>query len=132
MKKITSYPVLLGVLIALSIAGAMLAIVIWFPWIGEYHDRHKRLVQAVLFTAIYFMVYVYALRRWRGQATFWPAIFVLFLLHVLGVFFYSTHVGPILVWQWAIVGLLEYYAAAFFLEWSRQRFGHLDTHRSPR
>ncbi len=131
-KMIRSYPMLFGVLIALAIAGAIIVIQTWFPWIFEYEDRHKRLVEAVLFTAIYFVVYVYGLRRWRGQAAFWPTILVLFLLHVLGVFFYSTYVRPILVWQWPIVGLLEYYAAAFFLEWWRRRFGHLDSNRSPR
>ncbi len=131
-KLISSYPMLFGALIALLLSGAIIVIVVWFPWIGEYHDRHRRVVQAVLFTAIYFVAYVYGLRRWRGQATFWPTIFALFLLHVLGVFFYSTYVHPILVWQWAIVGLLEYYGAAFFLEWSTRLFGHLDRHRSPR
>jgi hypothetical protein len=131
-KMITSYPVLFGALIALLLCGAIIVIQTWFPWIFEYYDGHRRLVEAVLFTAIYFVVYVYGLRRWRGQAAFWPAISVLFLLHVLGVFFYSTRVGPILLWQWSIVGLVEYYGAAFFLEWSRQRFGHFDTHGSPR
>ncbi len=127
-KMITSYPVLFGALIALLLSGAIIVIQTWFPWIDEYQDRHKRLVEAVFLTAIYFVAYVYGLRPWRGQAAFWPAIFVLFLLHVLGVFFYSTRVGPILVWQWAIVGLLEYYAAAFFLEWWRRRFGHANMH----
>src|SRR5712691_12393523 len=54
-KMITSYPVLFGALIALLLSGAIMVVVIWFPWIGEYHDGHKTLVQAVLFTAIYFM-----------------------------------------------------------------------------
>ena len=131
-KLIRSYPILLGVLIALLIAGAIMVIQIWFPWIDEALGRHKRLAQAVFFTAVYFAIYIYYLWRWQRQAAFWPTIFVLFLLHVLGVYFYSAHVQPILLWQWAIVGLLEYYAAAFFLYWSTRRFGHSDSHEGPR
>ena len=116
-NAIKTYPMLFGALIGFLIFIAIIVEVTWFPWIGEYHDRHKRLVQAVLFTAAYFALYLYGLRRWRHQSAFWPTISVLFLLHVLGVFIYSTQVQPIVVWQWAVVGLLEYYAAAFFLGW---------------
>ena len=130
-KKLASYPMLLGFLIALLMAGAIFAMLTWFPWIDEALRRHKRLAQAVPLTAFNFAVYIYYLGRWKRQAAFWPTIAVLFLIHVLGVYFYSTHVQPILVWEWAIVGVLEFYAAAFFLYWWTQRFGHLDTHRSP-
>ena len=123
-RLITSYPLLFGIFISLLIFIAILVMQTWAPWIGEYHDRHKRLVQAVLFTGVYFPVYVYGLRHWRRRSVFWPTFCILFLLHVLGVFFYSIHVQPILVWQWSIVGLLEYYGTAFFLEWSTQRFSH--------
>jgi hypothetical protein len=129
-RLITSYPMLFGVFISLLILIAIISMETWAPWIGEYHDRYKRLVQAVLFTGIYFAVYVYGLRHWRRRSVFWPSICVLFLLHVVGVFFYSTHVQPILVWQWAIVGLLEYYGTFFFLEWSTRRFSHHARHTS--
>jgi len=117
------YPMLFGALIGLLLLAAIIVEETWFPWIGEYHDSNKRLVQAVLFTVAYFALYLYGLRRWRHQRAFWPTISALFLLHVLGVFIYSTHVQPILVWQWAIVGLLEYYATAFFLAWLTRRAG---------
>ena len=91
--------------------------------------KHKRLVQAVLFTGIYFIVYIYGLRAWRHQFVFWPSICILFLFHVLGVFFYSNQVEPILVWQWPLVGLVEYYGAAFFLDWATPRFGHDARHK---
>lgn len=117
---------LFGIVISFLLGIVIVVTIIWFPSIGEYHDNHKRLVQAVLFTIIYFAIYVYGLKRWRHQGVFWPIILVLFLLHVLGVFFYSTHVRPILVWQWPIVGLVEYYGAAFFLEWSTRRLRHFN------
>jgi cation transport ATPase len=129
-RLITSHPNLFVVFVSLLILIAIIAMEAWAPWIGEYHDKHKRLVQAVLFTGIYFGVYVYSLRQWRRRSVFWPSICVLFLLHVLGVFFYSTHVQPILVWQWPIVGLLEYYGTAFFLAWSTRRFSHHARHTS--
>jgi hypothetical protein len=127
-RLIASYPNLFVVFISLLLLVAIIAEETWAPWIGEYHDRHKRLVEAVLFTGIYFAVYVYGLRPWRHRSVFWPSICVLFLLHVLGVFFYSTHVQPILLWQWPIVGLMEYHGTAFFLEWSTQRLRHHARH----
>lgn len=129
-KLITSYPMLFGVLMSLVIFGAIIVVETWFPWIDEGLRGHKRLAQAILFTTVYFAVYFYGLRRWRRQGAFWPTIFVLFLLHLLGVFLYSTHVQPILVWQWPIVGLVEYYGAAFFLEWSTRRFRHFNNRHS--
>ena len=124
-KMIETHPMLFGAIISLPLVIAIVVIAIWFPWIGNYHDKHKRLVQACLFTAIYFAAYFFGLRRWRRKRVFWLTILTLFLLHVLGIFLYSTHLQPILVWQWPIIGLLEYYGAAFFLDWSTRRFGHL-------
>ena len=123
---------LFGVLIAPLLVGVIIVIETWFPWIDEGLGRHKRLSEAVFFTAFYFTFYVYCLRSWRRRIAFWPTILVLFLLHVAGVFFYSTYVQPILVWQWSIVGLIEFYPTAFFLEWWTRRFGHLNARERPR
>ncbi len=128
-KSVPSHPMLFGVFISVLISIAIIAMQTWAPWIGEYHDTHKRPVQAVLFTGIYFIVYVYGLRAWRHRSVFWPSICILFLLHVLGVFFYTNHVEPILVWQWPLVGFVEYYGIAFFLDWATRRFGHDARHK---
>ena len=115
---------LFGAFIGLILLTAIFSMVIWAPWIGEDLGRHKRLAQAVVFTAFNFAIFVYTLWERRRNPAFWPTIFGLFVLHVSGIFFYSTHVQPILVWQWPILGILEYYAAAFFLYWSTRRFSH--------
>lgn len=128
VKWIKSSPMLFGVILSLVLFGIILVVLTWFPWIDEAFRGRGRLTQAVLLTALYFAIYIRGLRRWKRQAVFWPTISVLFLLHVLGVFFYSTRVQPILLWQWPIVGLLEFYAAAFFLASSRQRAGHNGDH----
>jgi len=128
-RLVPSHPMLFGVFISVLISIAITAMQTWAPWIGEYHDTHKRVVQAVLFTGIYFIVYVYGLRAWRYRSVFWPSICILFLLHVLGVFFYSNHVEPILVWQWPLVGFVEYYGTAFFLDWATRRFDHDARHK---
>lgn len=133
MKRIIiSHPFVFGVLVALLLFCAIIVVETWFPSIEEGLRKHSRLAQAALFTAIYFAVYIYGLRRWRRAAAFWLTILVLFLIHILGVFFYSAYVHPILVWQWPIVGLLEYYAAAFFLSWWTQRLGHANMAGDPR
>jgi hypothetical protein len=126
--------VLLGVLIAFLIAGAMFAVISWAPWIAEDLGRHKRLAQAVIMTAGFFGGCVYTFWPWRRRSAFafWASICIFFLLHVLGIFFYSTHVRPILLWQWMILGPLEAYAAAFFVGWSTWRFRHFNGHEHPR
>jgi hypothetical protein len=122
-KMITTYPLIFGVFIGLIIIVAVFAVVFWAPWIGEDLGRHKRLAQAVVFTACSFAIFINSLWRQHRSRAFWPTIVALFLLHVPGVFFYSIYVQPILVWQWPILGILEYYAAAFFLYWTRGQHG---------
>ena len=119
---------LLGILIACLIAGCIFAVGIWFPWIGDAWDRHARLVQAIYFTAFALGAWLYGLWHWRQRRAFWASVSIFFLLHVLGVLFYTTQVGPILVWQWFIVLPLESYAIAFFVDWSTRRFGHFGRH----
>jgi len=133
-KTITSYPTLFGALIALLLCGAIFAITIWAPWIWDHLGRHKTLVQAIYFTAFFFAACVYGFWRWRrrGAFAFWASMSILFVLHALGVFLYSTLVQPIGVWQWTILGLLECYTAAFFLYWSTRRFGHANMRRHSR
>jgi hypothetical protein len=114
-KILKSYPISFGVLLSILFAAAIVLVDLWFPWVFDYHDRHKRLVQAILFTTIYFVVYAYGLRRYRTNAAFWPTIVLALLVHGAGVFLYSAYVGPILVWQWPILGLLEYCAIAYLL-----------------
>jgi magnesium-transporting ATPase (P-type) len=130
LKWIRDSPVLFGGILSLAFFGVIVVVLTWFPWIDEAFRGHDRLTQAVILTALYFAIYIRGLRRWKRQPIFWPTISVVFLLHVLGVFFYSTRVKPILLWQWPIVGLLEFYAAAFFLAWSRQRASRKGEHES--
>jgi hypothetical protein len=126
VKKITSYPILWGVLIAFLIGGVTIAMETWFPRIGEALGRHERLAQAVFFTAAFFAVCVYTFWEWHNRRTFWLSLCTFFLVHSLGVFFYSTHVHVILVWQWTILLILESYLAAFFVGLSTRWFGHPD------
>jgi hypothetical protein len=81
----------------------------------KFLERHTTLGQAVYFTIFNFGVAIYSLRRWKRVRPFWPTICLLLLLHVSGVFLYSTHVQRIRVWQWPIVGVVEYCAAAYTL-----------------
>ncbi len=125
-KLITTYPMLFGALIGLVIFGTIIVIETWFPWIGKAWDRHNRLVQSAWCTAGLFGVCIYQFWDWqrRGRGVFWASMGIFFFLHVLGVFFYSVYVRPILIWQWVILGYLEAYAAAFLVGWSTHRFGH--------
>jgi hypothetical protein len=126
-----SYPTLFGVLIGLLCAGVILFGGIWFPQYFETLGNHKTLVQGVYFTVFAFGAWLYGLWRWRHRPAFWASLSIFFLLHVLGVLFYTTQVGRILVWQWFVLLLLEAYVIAFFVGWSIQRFGHLDKADGP-
>jgi Ca2+/Na+ antiporter len=117
-KTMTTQPMLFGTFIGLALLIGIFLMVIWAPWIGEDLGRHKRLAQAVVFTAANFAIFISTLWVQRRNPAFWPTILVLFLLHVFGIFIYSNYVQPILVWQWPILGIIEYYTAAFFLYWT--------------
>jgi hypothetical protein len=126
MKKLTSYPLLSGALLGLLPLCAVIVIVFWFPWIGKYHEHHKSAVQAVWFTAAAFALCINRLWRWRRRSpfAFWAPICALLLLHVVGVFLYTTFVQPILVWQLSILLVLEVFFIVFLVDWTTKRFRH--------
>jgi hypothetical protein len=131
VKKITAY--LLGALIGLVIIGAIFAMQSWFPSLENDLGRHKRLIEAVWFTAALFAFSVNRLRRWRDRNSFafWTSLFALMLLHVSGVFFYSRYVQPLLVWQWIILLSIESFVVVSVVDWSTKRFReHGDQGRS--
>ena len=99
---------------------------IWFPKVGDAWDRHDRLVQAIYFTTFAFGAWLYPVWPWRHRHAFWMSVSIFLLLHVLGMFVYTTQVGPILVWQWLVLLVLESYAIAFFVGWSTRQSGHHD------
>lgn len=126
MKKFaTSYPVLLGALIGLFVCAAILVTVMWLPNLGDYLAVHKRFVQALWFTLAFYVVLLNRLWRWRERAAsaFWTSMVLLLLTHALAVYFYSTLVRPILVWQWAIIIAVEAFLAVTLVRWSTTRFG---------
>ena len=114
-RFILSHPILFGVFISLLLFIANVVTSTWAPWIWEYNEQHKILVQAVFFTAFNFAVYIYVFREWRQRALFWLLVCTVLLLHSLGVYFYSTRVQPILVWQWPMIAVVECYAIIFSL-----------------
>jgi len=126
MKKIMSHPVLLGIGIAFVIGGGIIVMETWFPWVGAAWDSHKRLVQAVWFTAISFIAWINQVWRWRlrGPFIFWTSIATLCLSHIFGIFIYTMYVGPILVWQWVPLIVIESLVVVFGMDWSTRRFGH--------
>jgi hypothetical protein len=121
MNKKKPYPILLWGLIGLLSAVGIFVVTPLLPWrVGDL-EPHKRLVQAVFFTACAFVVWVSFFWRWRRLGAFWVSVCMFLLLHVLCVILYSTFVQPILVWQWSFILFVEFYAAAFFIEWFTRR-----------
>lgn len=131
MKKITSYPILLGVLIAFLVGGVIIAMETWFPWIGEALDRHKSLTQGIYFTVFAFCIWVYTLWSWHRRRRFWASFSILFLLHVMVVLFFTLRFRPLLVWEWTLLGIIESYLVAAFVLWSTRRSAHHVGHRGP-
>jgi hypothetical membrane protein len=127
-KIITTYPMLFGAFIGLLI---LIGIFSMPPWIEEDLGRHKTLAEAAFYTMFNFIIFISTLWKERRRSVFWPIICALLLVHVLGVLFYSTHVQRIRAWQWPILGMLEFYAAAFFLFWwSARRIGRYERRRT--
>jgi len=114
-----------GFCLAIVLAIAISVTVRLFPALPSYLGAHKRLVQAVLFTATAFIVWVSFFWRCRRLAAFWGFVGLLLMLHTLGVWLYSTLVQPILVWQWSILLFAESYAAVPLIGWfTRRRMEH--------
>jgi hypothetical protein len=126
MQKITNYPVLFGVLIALLLAGIIIASVTWYSWLVEAWERHDSLVQAAFFSVVFFGILVGHPWQLRCRGAFWALMFMLFLFHVAGVFLYTTHIHPLLLWQWFILFFLESLVVVFFVRpsthWLYRRF----------
>jgi hypothetical protein len=114
-KIITTYPILFGAFIGLLLLIGIISMVTWAPWIGDAWEKHDKLVQAVFCTTCNFAIFIGTLWGQRRRRVFWPTIFILLLIHAVGVFYYSTYVQPILWWHRPILGMLEFYAAAFLL-----------------
>jgi hypothetical protein len=112
VKKITSYPVLLGVLIGLLLCAAIMAEESWFPSLGQALGKHERFVQGIYFTLFYFCVWIYIMWNRHRKPMFWVSFAILFLVHVAGVLFFSLRYRPLLVSEWALMGILESYLIA--------------------
>ena len=126
VKKLITSPTVSGILIGLVTLATVMVVAIWFSWIGDGLGRHKTLVNAVWFSVGLFAICVYYLWRWRRRnaVAFWLSMSGLFVLHVLGVLFYSILVKPIVGWQWIILLVLEVFLIVFLVDWSTKRFGH--------
>lgn len=116
-RKLISYPVLFGMLISLAIAALLLMLVVWFPRAVDAWDRHGGFVQALWYTAAIFGVVIYRFRRWSCRLSFWLLISLLFVFHVSAVALYSSHVHPLLGWEWIVLILFEVFIAVFLLDW---------------
>jgi len=127
-KNMKRYPILVGILIGLLFGTVTPFVGIWFPQFVESIASHKTLLQAIYFTVFAFGAWLYGLWRWRHRPAFWASLSIFFLVHLFGVFFYTTRVGRILVWQWLVLMLIEAYLIAFFVAWSTLRIGHLRKH----
>ena len=133
VKKIIAHsPVLFGILVALVLFSVIMTIVIWFPRIDGYLGENKRLVQAFWFSAVSFVVWLSRLWKWRrrGAFVFWLSVCFLLLLHVFGIFMYTIHFGPLLVWQWVPLIVVESVVVVFIVGWSTRRFGNVHRHEN--
>src|SRR4029077_10225587 len=104
------------------------SMVIWAPWIGEDLGRHKRLAQGIVFPGFNFAALIYVLWESRRPRPFWISMVVVFPLHVFGVCFYSTSVRSVLVWQWPLLGILEFYIIFFLSDGLANLFGRRHHH----
>jgi hypothetical protein len=107
---------LFGAFIGLLLLIGIFSMVTWAPGIGDAWDRHNKLVQAIFLTTFNFAVFINVLWRRRRRGVFWISMGVVFVLHVLGVVLYSTRVHPISVWDWPLLGMMEFYIIFFLVE----------------
>jgi hypothetical protein len=122
---IKSYPMLFGVFIGLLIFGSIVIIETWFPWIAQAWEKHYRFVQSLCFTAGLFGTLVIQFWNRRHRGAFWAVMCIFFLLHLLGVAYYSTHIQPLILRQWIILLIAECGVVIFSLDPLMKLFGQL-------
>ena len=118
MKRLTSHPITLGILIGMAIGVAILVVAIWFPGLAETIGRHQSLTQGVYFTVFFFGVWLYLLWNRHRRKMFWLTFLLLSVLHVTGVLLFTLRFRPLLVKEWTWLGLIESYFVAAFVYWS--------------
>ena len=129
-RFITSYPMLFGVLTSFLLFVAIMIMETWFPTVGEAWDRHNRLVQSAWFTAGFFGVCVTRYWQWRRRGFFWASVCIFFLVHTLGVVYYSTRFHPLVLGQWIVLLTMESFAVVFYMSWAIRRFGNSARHKA--
>jgi len=129
-RFMTSHPTLLGVAIGLLLVVSIIVMETWFPRVGEAWKRHNRLVQSVWFTIGFFGVWVIRFWQWRRRFFFWTSVCAFFLVHTLGVLYYSTQIRPLVLREWVVLLLAESFVFAFYMTWSIRRFGHSVRHKA--
>jgi hypothetical protein len=57
---------------------------------------------------------------------FWVSFFILFILHVTVVLFFTLRIRPLSISEWMLLGLAESYLVAVFVYLSPRRARHPD------
>ncbi len=123
MKRfVSSNPVIFGLLVALVMFAALIAMQTWFPSLGEAWKRNNRATQSVWFTAGLFGVLVNRFWQCRRRGVFWVAWFGLFAVHSIGVLLYSLHVHPLVLQQWILLLTIESIVVFLGLGWLMRKF----------
>ena len=125
-RFINSYPTLVGTVIGLLIAGAIIVIVVWFPGLSDAWDRHNSLVRSIWCTAGLFGVCIGRLWRWRRRWAFWVPLSIFLVLHLVGISLFSIHLHPPSLGQWIVLIVLESFVIFFGVDWSVRQFGPPD------
>jgi hypothetical protein len=124
-KTIRTYPTLFGAFLAAVMAGAIFAVVIWLPRVGEAWEQHNALVRDVWCTVALLGVTLNRLWTLRRRSAFWILLSVFLLLHSLSLFLYTVHVHPLLLGEWIVLLLAEAPIVLFLLPWLTKRLSHL-------
>jgi uncharacterized membrane protein len=115
-RFIKSYPGSFGIVIGLALASIVVVIAIWFPRTEAAWERNNAWARSAWFAAFVFVFCICRFWRLRHQRFFWLSIILFFLIHIVGVAYYSIRVHPPTMGQSMLLLAVEWLALLAYFD----------------
>ena len=114
---VARHPILFGMLLSVLLAATILVVDVWLPGTEHAVGKHRALLNAVLFTLLFFGTFAYGFWRFHRLPGFWLALAAVLVAHAVGILYYTFHVHPLFLLQWSVVGFCDAWASGICLAW---------------
>lgn len=114
--KVRLNPYVLGMLIAFVGFPIAVAILVYNPGWEVFLASHSDWLNLAFYTAAVFGMLTWWYWNRRASVRFWGLLIVFLMLHVVGFAFYISHVGPLFIIHYTVIGPFEAAFIGFLLD----------------